>query len=261
MKKCAEDTLGDQAKRFVELKQQIAITTGLAVDAPRISYLATLLLQAERIQGRIIAGDDGVTSAELLELRSTIEEISPLPATNVAVRIIDGVACPSCGGERIALSNLDDRELAFLEHLVRRAHGIEAPKPPRHEFSPREFRAMKLAAQVDQIVEAKREADSTELAQLHGSLDSLIFPLVSLAALHRRFDPSLKEATPPVAPPAIDPQLPAAPSNVVELPPRRSPSIHDQPGAPLKRNQPQMPYGSAYSLEPDFSAHHPLPSP
>jgi len=56
----------DQAKRFVELKQQIIAATGLAADAPRVSYLATLTLQAERLQSRVIAGDDTVTGAELL---------------------------------------------------------------------------------------------------------------------------------------------------------------------------------------------------
>jgi hypothetical protein len=67
----------DQAKRFVELKQQIIATTGLEAFAPRVSYLATLMLQAERLQSRVIAGDDSVTGAELLALRTTIEEISP----------------------------------------------------------------------------------------------------------------------------------------------------------------------------------------
>jgi hypothetical protein len=60
-----------------ELKQQIVTTTGLPPDAPRVSYLATLTLQAERLQSRVIAGDDTVTGAELLALRTTIEEISP----------------------------------------------------------------------------------------------------------------------------------------------------------------------------------------
>jgi hypothetical protein len=74
-----KEDLGDSAKRFFELKQQITTATGLPADAPRVSYLATLTLQAERIQSRVIAGDDTVTGAELLALRTTIEEISDAP--------------------------------------------------------------------------------------------------------------------------------------------------------------------------------------
>jgi hypothetical protein len=89
----------DQAKRFVELKQQIVATTGLPSDAPRVSYLATLTLQAERLQSRVIAGDDTVTGAELLALRTTIEEISPATPHMVTLQIskrLHGI-CQHCG--------------------------------------------------------------------------------------------------------------------------------------------------------------------
>ena len=88
----------DQAKRFVELKAQIVAATGLPADTPRVSYLATLTLQAERIQSRVIAGDDTVTGAELLALRTTIEEISPVTPHTVRIEYVDGTrkTCPFC---------------------------------------------------------------------------------------------------------------------------------------------------------------------
>lgn len=68
-----KDDLDGSAKRFFELKQQIVAATGLPSDAPRVSYLATLTLQAERVQSRVIADD----AAELLALRTTMEEDTP----------------------------------------------------------------------------------------------------------------------------------------------------------------------------------------
>jgi hypothetical protein len=88
------------------LKQQIIVTTGLPSDAPRVSYLATLTLQAERLQSRVIAGDDTVTGAELLALRTTIEEISPATPHTVNIQIskrLHGV-CKFCN----RLNELDE---------------------------------------------------------------------------------------------------------------------------------------------------------
>lgn len=89
MNKRVKDALGDQAKRFVQLKEQVAATTGLAIDAPRVTFLATLMLQAERLQSRVVAGDDSVTSAELLAVRSTIEEVAPNPPHRVEIQIVE----------------------------------------------------------------------------------------------------------------------------------------------------------------------------
>jgi hypothetical protein len=84
--------LSDQgARRFVKLKREAAASTGLALDSPRINYLATLALQAERLQCRIIAGDDSVTTAELLALRTAIEQLSPLPPQTVTVEYVDSL--------------------------------------------------------------------------------------------------------------------------------------------------------------------------
>jgi hypothetical protein len=102
MNKRVKDALGDQAKRFVQLKEQVAATTGLAIDAPRVTFLATLMLQAERLQSRVVAGDDSVTSAELLALRSTIEEVAPNPPHRVEIQIVEAEIqhCPKCGWSR-----------------------------------------------------------------------------------------------------------------------------------------------------------------
>jgi hypothetical protein len=102
----------DQAKRFVELKQQIVVATGLPSDAPRVSYLATLTLQAERLQSRVIAGDNTVTGAELLALRTTIEEISPVAPHTVRIEYVDGTrkTCPFC---HTTFNPHDDRSKAL----------------------------------------------------------------------------------------------------------------------------------------------------
>jgi hypothetical protein len=223
---------------------------------------ATRRLSFEVYQARLIEGRDVEPATLRWFLEEEARHAPPADPLGVDIRIVDGTACPTCGGEKIDLKNLDDRELKFLEYLILPAHGVKARKVGK-EFSAREFAALALARKVDAAVKAKREAKEIELAQIHGALDSLIFPLVSLAALHRRFDPSVKEAVPSPPPAETDPQLPAASSNVVELPRRDTGhpgSIHDQPGVPLKRLQPQVPYAEAYSLGPDFSA-HPLPSP
>jgi hypothetical protein len=223
----------DRAARFQQLLEQAATEHRCKASDMAAQMSATRRLCIESYQERLIGGRD----VDVSILRQMLEEearcMPPPEPLGVEVRIVDGTACPACGGEKIKLENLDDHELRHLEYLILRCHGVKAPKP-RKRFSAREFAALKLAQNIDVIIKAKRKPTDTELAQLHGSLDSLIFPLVSLAALHRRFDPSIKEIVPPPTPPDPPPSAPpptktkpsppasSAPTNVVELPRPRS---------------------------------------
>jgi hypothetical protein len=223
----------DRAKLYLQFLEQAAKEYRCTVDDMPAKMAATRRLSFEVYQARLIEGRDVEPATLRWFLEEEAKHAPPADPLGVDIRIVDGTACPTCGGEKIDLKNLDDRELKFLEYLILRAHGVKARKVGK-EFSAREFAALALARKVDAVVKAKREADATELAQIHGSLDSLIFPLVSLAALHRRFDPSIKEVVPPPTPPDPPPSAPpptktkssppasSAPANVVELPRPRS---------------------------------------
>ena len=87
MKKRTKDPIDQASRRFVQLKEQFVAKTGLEPDSPRAGYLAVLMLRAEQIQSRAIAGDD-VSTAELLALRQTIEEMSPEPMHEVRICVV-----------------------------------------------------------------------------------------------------------------------------------------------------------------------------
>jgi hypothetical protein len=96
MKRKAEHAV---AKRYHELRKQIAGRTGLADDSPRLDYLTLLALQIDRVKLRLINGDDTVTSAELLALQGVIEQVSPEPVHGVNIQVcrkLHGV-CKFCG--------------------------------------------------------------------------------------------------------------------------------------------------------------------
>jgi hypothetical protein len=91
----------DQAKRYYELKRQIAGRTDLPDDSPRLDYLAMLWLQMDRVRARMIHDDDNVSAAELLALQNAVTELSPEPTHNVNIQVcrtLTGI-CPLCHGQ------------------------------------------------------------------------------------------------------------------------------------------------------------------
>jgi hypothetical protein len=108
MKRRAEDT----ARRYHELRKQVAGRTGLADDSVRLDYLTLLSLQVDRVKLRLINGDDSVASSELLALQNVIEQVSPEPSHNVVIKVcktLTGV-CPHCHGE-VELGDINGQPL------------------------------------------------------------------------------------------------------------------------------------------------------
>jgi hypothetical protein len=92
----------DQAKRFIAIRDKLQASTGLAADNPRLGFLATCELRMEQLSARVVAGDDGVSLADLQAMRQLIDESTPITQTEVKLTIIGGkpmkerVSC-ACG--------------------------------------------------------------------------------------------------------------------------------------------------------------------
>jgi hypothetical protein len=87
--------VSDYAKRFVEEKDRLS-DAGLP-DGLRKTFISTLTVKLEQLSAAVVAGDNTVTVAELLSLRSALEELEPPPEHKIIVEL----APPTDGAPRM----------------------------------------------------------------------------------------------------------------------------------------------------------------